>query len=238
MNYFNSEVNIYIPNNGKINIYYSYNQNSTFQDLLEYLAYIFPELDICNCFIFRFRNDKNNNFYFNNDFEIDNQYKILKYSNYLKNLNLYKNKKYCSCKFKQYFKYSKSSIISFLGNSNDKLEKEVQNLQNEKTTDKSKISDLEKKNYYQNNEINILKKQKDNQSKNINNLEEKIEKISKDNKLLEIAVNGDIEKINLLNNLGVKGKNLKTKDNLIKIGQNSNIVIENDHYNKIKFINF
>ena len=36
--------------NDTLEFYYSYNKNSTIDDLIEFIAYYFPEKDICPCY--------------------------------------------------------------------------------------------------------------------------------------------------------------------------------------------
>jgi hypothetical protein len=71
-----------------------------------------------------------------------------------------------------------------------------------------------------------LKKQKEEEIKKINEeqkkKEEEIKKINKDKKLLEIAINGNFEALNYLQQLGVKGDNLKPKSDILQIDENSN----------------
>ena len=230
----NTEVKIFIFEK-KYSIYYSYNYKSTFQDLLEYIAYLLPELNICECFGFI---ALNNNFYYNNNnkyFLIPNNNLISNYTSYLKDLYLNNiGKMYCTKHENNYLKYSKKSLFAFLErekNSNYSLQKENKN-------NKSEIINLKDKNKQNNDKINKLKEEKEQKIKEINNLEGDIKNLNKDKKYLEIAINGDIEKINLLNKLGVKGDNLKEKDNIIQIDKNSNKIIGNQKYIKEEFINF
>ena len=68
---------------------------------------------------------------------------------------------------------------------------------------------------------------------------EVINKLNKDKQLLEIAINGDITKINELKNLGVTGEYLKPKENIIKIDPETNKIISKEILNKdIIFVDF
>ena len=49
MDHKNCQVNITI-NDKTYSIYYSYRSDCTFQDLLEYFAFLYPELNICQCY--------------------------------------------------------------------------------------------------------------------------------------------------------------------------------------------
>ena len=93
--------------------------------------------------------------------------------------------------------------------------------------------------------INDLNKEKDEQELKLNNLnkekieqEKKISSLNRDKNLLEFAINGDIEKINILHKLGVEGDNLKKDNNFIQIDNNSNQITINQKYIKEKFIDF
>jgi len=82
------------------------------------------------------------------------------------------------------------------------------------------------------------KRLEEKKEKEISNLEkeqkEKMHKIQ----LLEMAVNGDQEKIIFLNKMGITGEYLKAKDNIIKIDPITNQLIGNEKNNKIKFLDF
>ena len=232
----NTEVKIYFQKKN-YSIYYSYNYNSTFQDLLEYIAYLLPELNICECFEFIAQNN-NFNYYYNNNkeyFSIPNNYLISKYTSYLKGLYLNNNGQlYCPKHNINYLNYSKKSLFSFLQNEINSYN----SLKEKNKNNESEIINLKDKNKQKTDKINKLKEEKEKKILEINNLEGDIKNLNKDKKYLEIAINGDIEKINLLNNLGVKGDNLKEKDNIIQIDKYSNKIIGNQKYIKEKFINF
>ena len=323
-----NEVKIFAKNRN-YSFYYSYNKNSTFLDLLEYFSYLFPELEICQCYGFQAKNNSYNqiyyNFYKNNNYiQIDNDYLITKYSQYLLYLEItYKNKnRYCSHYHNNYLKYSKTKIISLLENKisdlksnnsdqteriknlnvekrkqemkiNDlnvekrKQEMKINDLNEDKRKQEMKINDLNVEKKEKENEINNLNKEKEDQEKKINNLnkenkekenkinnlnkekkekdieinilnkenkekeneinnlnkenkekDNKINNLNKDKKLLEFAVNGDVDKIDLLNQWGVEGNNLKKKENLIQVDGTSNQIKGNQTYTKEKFIDF
>jgi hypothetical protein len=110
---------------------YLYNKETTFQELLEYFAFHFPSLNICQCYHFQAAEHKK-------DFDkqciiITNACKIVDYSNYLKKLRLYSNNQNnCLHSNKNYLLLSKQEIIS-------SLEKEINTL-------KEKLQELEKNN--------------------------------------------------------------------------------------------
>ena len=47
------QLKVKIQNSDTIDFYYAYNQRSTLDDLLEFVAYNFPEKNICPCFKFK-----------------------------------------------------------------------------------------------------------------------------------------------------------------------------------------
>ena len=218
----NTEVKIYIKNKlYKFN--YSYNNDSLFIDLLEYISFLFPELEICQCFEFQI----NNPFNYNNKKQyIGNDYNILTNSNYLLNLVLIdkKKEKYCP-HYDNYLKYSKTELISIfhekineLNNYINNKNKEIENLNREKEEKEKIIDSLKKEKNKQEKKINNLNKEKEEKEKTIvslnvekNEQEKKINNLNKEKDLLEYAINGDVDKINLLNQLGVEGVNLKKK---------------------------
>ena len=122
---YNTQIIVNIQNQTKIKVYYSYNQNSNFQDLLEYLAYLFPDLKICECYYFSDR-------YYNNIIGLEEKIDNYRYS--LENLSLYRNTNKCLCD-SIYLKYSKKMIFNYFKNEYDSLkeknkknEKEISNL--------------------------------------------------------------------------------------------------------------
>ena len=52
--YENCQIIITVNNNYYYKIAYSYNNNTTFQDLIEYFSSLFPSLEICPCYDFFF----------------------------------------------------------------------------------------------------------------------------------------------------------------------------------------
>ena len=242
---YNDQIEINIQGHGNTSVYYSYNNDTTFQDFLEYLAYLIPNANICECSVFRYKYNYKKNYYdnyFNNqnnyhDIKLDN--KIYEYRNILTNLYL-KTKKNCSCNnsFLKYSKYYLMNEIIKLKKKNILNEKEISNLEKDKNDKKNIIENLEKKNDKQNIQINNLKEEKSKQKSDINSLENKINNLNEDKKFLEMAVNGDPEKIIFLNQFGIVGENLKLKDNIIKIDPKSNQLIGNEKDIKPKFIDF
>ena len=266
----NVEVTIFIKSKS-YRFYYSYNNNSIFLDLLEYFSYLFPELELCQCYGFQVYIRNNNDYRFSNyknynTINIENESYIKRYSEYLSCLVLIEKRKNCNHYNKNYLKYPKTEIISLFEEEIDKLksnndyqtkkiknlnkekdekEKEIKNLNKEKREKEKEIKNLNKEKDEQESKINDLNKEKDEQELKLNNLnkekieqEKKISSLNRDKNLLEFAINGDIEKINILHKLGVEGDNLKKDNNFIQIDNNSNQITINQKYIKEKFIDF
>ena len=95
MNFTKSNINITV-NKKTFSIYYSYKKDSTFQDLLEYFAFLCPSLNVCQCFHFKVVNSGDQ------ILNISKAYKISDYSSYLNNLTLYKIEPNVSIQSKTY----------------------------------------------------------------------------------------------------------------------------------------
>ena len=74
--------------------------------------------------------------------------------------------------------------------------------------------------------------------KNENILKDELEKLNKENALLAAGINGDLDKIVKLKELGLKGDNLKEKENLFKINPENNEIVGNQKFEKPKFADF
>ena len=134
------------------NFTYNFNYNyTTFEDLLEYISFLYPNYNLCHCFKFFLDNNQNL-------ISIKNEDKISSYSpqnnNNSLNLLITKDKNICSCNLslKKSFKKTKNEIIS----------------------DSDKINQLEQQIDNLNNEINNLKISNENKDLTINDLKEKI----------------------------------------------------------------
>ena len=134
------------------NFTYNFNHNyTTFEDLLEYISFLYPNYNLCHCFKFFFDNNQNL-------ISIKNEDKISSYSPQNNNNSLHllitKDKNICSCNLslKESFKKTKNEIIS----------------------DSDKINQLEQQIDNLNNEINNLKISNENKDLTINDLKEKI----------------------------------------------------------------
>ena len=51
---FLAQIKIYIEGYGITDLNYTYNSNTSFQDLLEYIAYLIPSANICQCSKFQY----------------------------------------------------------------------------------------------------------------------------------------------------------------------------------------
>ena len=139
MNFTKSNINITV-NKKTFSIYYSYKKDSTFQDLLEYFAFLCPSLNVCQCFHFKVVNSGDQ------ILNISKAYKISDYSSYLNNLTLYKIEAKCQHSDQNLFIYSKLAVITEYQKYIEKLQKEIGN-KNKTLTDKDKeIEELKKKN--------------------------------------------------------------------------------------------
>ena len=113
MSFTNCKIDILV-NDKTYSIYYSYNDNTTFQDLLEYFSFLIPSLNICQCYNFQaFENKKNID---NNLIIISKCSKITDYQDYLKNLRIIKVQKNCLHIQSNNLINSKEKIISFFEN--------------------------------------------------------------------------------------------------------------------------
>ena len=188
---------------------YSYKNNFTFLDLLEYFSYLFPELRICQCFGFQTKNNSNNQIYSNyfnktknNYIQIENDYLISRYSQYLLNLELNDKKKYCSHSYNNYLTYSKTKIISL-------LEGEISNLKNNNNAQTEKIKNLNKEKWEKEMKINDLNKEKKDQEMKINDL-------NKEKREKEMKIN-DLNKEKREKEMKINDLNKEKKDQEMKI---------------------
>ena len=58
MNTFSKQIKVYVENESKV-FNYIFTPSSIFEDLLEFTAYYFPELNLCPCYKFISPNKKN-----------------------------------------------------------------------------------------------------------------------------------------------------------------------------------
>ena len=288
-------------NNYYYKIVYSYNINTTFQDLLEYFAFLFPSLNVCQCYEFALKSNHNKK-------RISKDSLIRYYSQNFNNLFLEKNNINCFHLNNNYFKISKENMYTYFQNEKkqneaiiknnwEKAKKEIMELQEKNNNLKAdllkkniEMKDIENKNNLipnMKNKINKLEKdlnlkidiisKLDNQINELKNdlklkvnkiydMENKInvqeqdlgkknniindlkknedilkkdsEKLKKKNALLIEGINGDLEKIKKLKELGLEGDNIKEKENLIKINPENNEIIGYQKFEKPNFVDF
>ena len=237
-----------IENGENIQFDYFCNSNATFQELFEFIANLYSNLNICSCY--NFRKD-------NSVFDINlNETLFNCYSSEKKiHITLYRSKKNCSCDelYKKYLKQPKKIIIRELNDLNNKIEaikKKAEKNENEpillndkKTEDENQILLLKKEKEAQTDKINSLNQEIQKKEKELNDLkaksESQINDLKKEKKILEMAIDGNIEKIEMLKEIGMDVSHLKPKENIIKIDKNNQIVGEaNNLFNKEQFMNF
>ena len=104
-----TNIKIEIENSGIIETHFVYNKNTDFNDLFEFLAYYYPEKNLCPCFKFRAHYLGNDNEYV----EINNDWKFKECMNKFIDFHLFKSFE-CNCipEYKDYYKKSKKYIIN------------------------------------------------------------------------------------------------------------------------------
>ena len=228
----NCTINISL-NNQMFSIAYTINQNTTFQDLLEYFAYTYPSLKICQCYDFEIMLN-NYNYYC-----IEKKSKLVEYSNYLNNLQLYNNKGKCEHDDNHNFLlFSKKDIFNTLSQQilNNKKDKEINQL-----NEKIKLLQETIKNNNGTNEI------LNNKNKEIFELKNKIEKLIKENNemnnkvkdyktlqnenmILTQTINGNTGMIMQLNKTGLINNKKFLPEQHIGINEkNGQVIIENSN---------
>ena len=153
---------IYLKESGNsYNLQYYYNQNSTFDDLLEFFSYNYPDLKICPCYKIEYYNK--NNIYV----KVNMTDKVNNYMSSYTQYQLIKENNECNCDeiIKNYFWKPKLEIIKTIS----EYSKEVNNLEKE---------------------INELKQIIENKEKIEMNLKKKIEKLEYENEKLREEING------------------------------------------------
>ena len=131
---FNTEVKLAFGNK-KLQFNYSFNENTKFGDLFEYVSYLYPNFNLCGCFCFA------NNFnYINNDMKLIETNDI-NGPLHIENIS-YDSKCHCSPQIKNLFKMSKMEIINILNNTsnnNQELVKLQEIINNLKEKEKNQI---------------------------------------------------------------------------------------------------
>jgi len=101
------QLKVKIQNADTIEFYYAYNKRSNFYDLLEFIAYYFPEKNICPCFKFR------GSYEGKEIIDIDSDWFFFNCLNKYTNIELYNPNGECKCKkiIRDNFRKSKIQII-------------------------------------------------------------------------------------------------------------------------------
>ena len=113
MNFEKHKINITL-NKLDYSFYYSFNNDSTFLDLLEYFAYLVPSLKLCECYQFQSTKDKTN---FDEEcLLISHNSKIADFRENLINLVIKKIPNKCVHYRSKFLCYSKKAIINYYEN--------------------------------------------------------------------------------------------------------------------------
>ena len=106
------KIKLGIENSDAIEFYYSYNGKSSIDDLIEFIAYYFPDKNICPCFKFKasFENQ--------DPMDLDGNWSFSSCTNKYSNFILYNPNKICKCSnaLKEFFHKPKIQIIQDLTN--------------------------------------------------------------------------------------------------------------------------
>ena len=152
--------------------YYACNSNTTFYDLLEFLIFLIPSLNLCQCYQFQANKDKKKSD--EQCFTISETSKVEQYVDYLNVLRLKKSKHNCNHAYRAYLIHSKKAIINHyqksIGNLKESKDKEIESLKNEINNLKNEINNLKNEINSQKNEIDSLKKE-NNSLKNERNIQ-------------------------------------------------------------------
>ena len=114
MSFTNCKINITVDKY-TYSIYYTYNPSTDLYDLLEYFSYIFPKLNICNCYKFYAFKDQQL-------FNISRSTKIFQCQIYLNNLKIIKDEN-CKHNGQNIFLFKKTDLISMINEKNNEIKK-------------------------------------------------------------------------------------------------------------------
>ena len=106
------KIKVAIENSNALEFYYSYNNKSTVDDLIEFIAYYFPEKNICPCYKMKASYEGRDTMDMDANWAFDSC--VNKYSNFV----LYNPNQVCKCSnnMKNFFRKPKKQIIEDLGN--------------------------------------------------------------------------------------------------------------------------
>ena len=231
----NVSLKINLNNNEQLKFVYSYNKFTKYQDLLEYISFLYPEYNICPCFCF-----SNNSYYLNNDTLIISNNDI---NGFLKLSNDFGCK--CSEIKKKFYRKRKVYIIDNFEEEFKKL-KNNENIINPDNKKDKKIKKDKKDNYdiemKLKNEKNKLQSQINELENQITLLREENQKLKNKNKELEIDKN---EKANIImklqndiNSLEMAVDNINPRKDGIKINPLNNQLIGNKYVANTNFEDF
>lgn len=260
---YNQQITIYIESSNSYSINFSYNQNTTFQDLFEYIMYNNPEKNLCLCYKMQYYHNSNGKYY---DLTLNESVYNYIDNNSYKQYNFVKKNRFAEDEHERhnnFFKLSKINLYNVLNKYMKNLEKEINNFSEIKKLNKIELIDYdeEKKEEHQklieflnsifydkgynkliekfDLEIQRYEEEKNNLNKEINRFKDEVNKLENFNNILIDEINGNIDsnRINELSKLGIK-KNLKPRQNLIRIDPKTNQMIGNEQSIKTNFINF
>ena len=229
---FYSQIKIVLENSESFSFFYCYSQNTTFEDLLEFILYNFPNKNLCPCYTFinPYNKDRSSISYIKNnskviDFIKNNNsctsYHIIKKS---------KDKQCCDSLIQNHYKKSKTQMIQYISDVVKEFQSKLDGSANLISGYEKQIKDL--KSDFENKK-NLVKEEIKKEYEN------KIKKLEQDNNLLKLSINGNIEIINQLKNFGLINEDFKMKDNNIKIDPKSNqIVVNNENINGKSLVEF
>ena len=211
MNHTNAFINITVD--GKTySINYAYNKHTTFYDFLENFIFLYPELNICQCYKFHTLRNKRN-------YNISRTSNISNYEYCLNNLALIKSRNDCHHNEENYLLCSKLNLISMFESKIEDYKKIIED------KDK-KYSELEKK---YSKKIDMLNSEIKKLEYDIALLEFDIKGIPSKKEFLEKM--GFRKKGNLKENPNLLEKNQQNQ-------QNGQIIVKNPENKKENFINF
>ena len=133
------KINISV-NSLKYGFYYSFNNNATFSDLLEYFSFLVPHLNICTCY--QFVASKNNKSIEENCFNIPHQSKVGEYKEFLNNIILEKKEDICKHDKYNILLASKKDIINNYEKIISQNNKEIEKYKKENSSLKEELSKI------------------------------------------------------------------------------------------------
>ena len=205
-------------NKKEIYFYYSFNDHTTFIDLIEYISSLYPEYNFCPCYSIGQKQTFNNNDIIvnkiNNNF--NKNYYYYNHDQDLLYLSIYCYK--CSCNeiVRNNYKLSKYKILDEY----NKKEKKIQSLEKDNQNNLNKINSLERDKKIKENKIQSLENDNQNNFNRINSLQ-------KDKKIIENKIqsleNDNQNNLNKINNLQRDKEKKEKKINKIQKERDENL---------------